>query len=332
MDIAHLREFIAVVDSGSLSRAALALHVSQPAVSHRMAQLETALGVQLLERGPRGVRPTAPGQALYRDAQQLVRQFDRLARDVTDGRDHVHGPVAVGLPTTVAARLAPALFSWTTATYPGIHLQLFESMSGYIHELLLAGRLDVAAVHREDDAPRPAEVPLYSEELYLIGQPRPAPRADDEVSLAELRKVPLVTPGERSNLRTLVDRAFAAQGLNPTIVGDVESLGTLLRIAERGEACTILPPSAVTGHPDPRALGVRRIVDPALQRHIAVRTGTDRYEPRAAVAAVRQGIVEVTRRLAAEGNWQGIRLSARAAAPHPEGRGAAAGERGSDAR
>ena len=311
MDISHLREFIAVVDAGSLSRAAGVLHVSQPAVSHRMAQLEGDLGTRLLDRGPRGVRPTATGQALYRDAQELVRQFDRLARDVTEGggRHHVHGPVAVGLPTTVAAQLAPALFTWTRTTYPGIHLQLFESMSGYIHELLLAGRLDVAAVHREDDAPRAGEVPLYSEELYLVGRPRPAPRHRHEVSLAELRKVPLVTPGGRSNLRTLVDRAFAAQGLTPTVVGDVESLGTLLRVAESGEACTILPPSVVAGHADPEALGVRRIVGPSLRRYIAVRTGTDRYEPRAAVAAVRRGIVEVTARLTAEGSWQGIHLA-----------------------
>lgn len=309
MDIAHLRDFIAVIDSGSLSRAAGLLHVSQPAISQRMAQLETDLGVRLLARGPRGVRATPAGRELYRDAQQLVRQFDRLAQDVAAGRHRVHGPVAVGLPTTVAARLAPALFSWARARYPGIHLQLFESMSGYIHELLLAGRLDVAAVFREDDAPRPAEVPLYAEELYLIGQPDPAPPSRDTVALPDLRTVPLVTPGVRSNLRALVDRAFAAHGLVPVNVGDVESLGTLMRIAESGQACTILPLSVAAAHGDAHRLGVRRIVEPVLQRHVAVRVATDRYEPRDAVVAVRRGIVEVAGQLADDGRWPGIRLS-----------------------
>jgi len=311
VDIAHLRDFIAVVEAGSLSRAAGRLHVSQPALSQRMAQLETQLGVRLLVRGPRGVQPTSAGTTLYRDAQQLLRQFDRLSRDIADGRDRLHGPVAVGLPTTVAAPLAPALFSWVKAHHPGIHLQLFESMSGYIHELLLAGRLDLAAVFREDDAPRTAELPLYSEELYLIGDPGPRPRADDEVALADLAAVPLVTPGSRSNLRILVDRAFAARRLTPSVVGDVESLGTLLRIAASGEACTILPLSVVAESGDPRALGVRRIVDPVLRRHIAVRTGTEVYEPRDAVLAVRAGIVEVTQRLAAQQRWPGITLAAR---------------------
>ncbi|WP_307832102.1 LysR substrate-binding domain-containing protein [Prauserella cavernicola] len=309
MDIAHLRDFIAVLDSGSLTRAAAELHVSQPALSQRMAQLEHQLGVRLLERGPRGVRPTSAGRALYRDAQQLVRRFDRLADDITHDRGRVHGPVAIGLPTTVAAHLAPALFSWTNTHYPGVHLRLFESMSGYIHELLLGGRLDLAAVYREDDAPRPAEVPLYSEDLYLIGRPEPAPSSEHEVGLLELREVPLVIPGGRSNLRTLVDRAFAGHGLVPTVVADVESLGTMIRIAESGEACTILPLSVFAAHRDPRGLGTRRIVDPVLTRHVAIRTATEFYEPRDAVVAVRQGIVEVTTRLATEDRWKGIRLA-----------------------
>jgi LysR family nitrogen assimilation transcriptional regulator len=312
VNIAHLRDFIAVIDSGSLSRAAIQLHVSQPAVSQRMAQMEAHLGVRLLERGPRGVLPTPAGHALYRDAQQLVRQFERLSEDVVHGRHRIHGPVAVGLPTTVAAQLAPALFSWTKANHPGIHLQMFESMSGYIHELLLVGRLDVAAVYREDDEPRAAETPLYSEDLYLIGRPEPAPRSENEVCLLDLPAVPLVTPGGRSNLRALVDRAFAAHGLVPTIVADVESLGTMIRIAESGEACAILPLSIVGAHGDVRGLGVRRIVDPVLQRHVAIRTGTELYEPRDAVVAVCQGIVEVTRQLANRGQWQGIRLAAAA--------------------
>ncbi|MCP2179753.1 LysR substrate-binding domain-containing protein [Prauserella alba] len=307
MDIAQLRDFISVVEAGSLSTAAGRLHVSQPALSQRMTQLESRLGAQLLVRGPRGVRPTPTGTALYRDAQQLVRQFDRLARDVADHRDNVHGPVAVGLPTTVAAPLAPALFDWVKHHYPGIHLQLFESMSGYIHELLLAGRLDLAAVFREDDAPRAGEVPLYSEELYLVGQPDPPPPSDDEVALSDLHAVPLVTPGANSHLRALIDRTFAAAGLRPAVVGDVESLGTMLRIAAGGQACTILPLSVVAGRGEVRGLGVRRIVDPGLRRHVAVRTTTETYEPREAVVAVRRGVVEVTERLAAQGQWPGIR-------------------------
>ncbi|MGH3359111.1 MAG: LysR substrate-binding domain-containing protein, partial [Nocardioidaceae bacterium] len=259
MDIAHLRDFIAVVDSGSLTQAAAAMHVSQPAVSQRMTQLEHELDIRLLERGPRGVEPTRAGRALYRDAQHLVRQFNRLASSVAHDQDGVHGPVAVGLPSTVAAHLAPALYSWTKRHHPGIHLQLFESMSGYIQELLLRGRMDLAVLYRDDAAVRPAETPLFSEDLYLVGQPESSPGDGPEISLRDLEGVALIAPGGRSNLRALIERAFKAHGLEPTIVADVESLGALIRIAETGEACTILPLSSVGGHLGGKGIGTRKV-------------------------------------------------------------------------
>ncbi|GAB3455671.1 LysR substrate-binding domain-containing protein [Streptomonospora sediminis] len=320
MDIANLRDFIAVIDSGSFTRAAARLFVSQPAVSQRMTQLENELGVRLVERGPRGVVPTSAGRSLYRDAQRLVRQFDRLAEDVAEDRSTIHGAVAVGLPTTVAVYLAPALFSWTKRHFPGVHLQIFESMSGYIQELLAVGRLDLAVLFRADPGPRPAETALYTEEMYLVGKPECFPAAlggaepaaeaglAGEVRLAELRDVPLVAPGVRSNLRALIDRGFAEMGAVPVIAGDVESLGTMVRIAESGEACAVLPLSSVVALRSSPGLAARRIVEPAVDRHVAVCTASDYYEPRDAVAAVRHGVVEVTTRLADRGSWPGIRL------------------------
>jgi len=90
VDIVQLRYLLAVVDAGSLSRAAAQLRVSQPALSQRMTQLERELGVQLLERSPRGVRPTRAGLDFYRDAHRLVRQFDHLAASAAD-RQEVRG-------------------------------------------------------------------------------------------------------------------------------------------------------------------------------------------------------------------------------------------------
>ncbi|MDA0563932.1 LysR family transcriptional regulator [Streptomonospora sp. S1-112] len=347
MDIAHLRDFIAVIDSGSFTRAAARLFVSQPAVSQRMTQLESELGVRLVERGPRGVVPTPAGRALYRDAQHLVRQFDRITQDVASDRHTIQGAVAVGLPTTVAVYLAPALFTWTKRHYPGVHLQLFESMSGYIQELLHVGRLDLAVLFRADAAPRAGEAVLYAEELYLVGRrtgacPEPGVEAGGsaeeteaagraaraggnggsggnagggaadtggEVPLSALRGLPLVVPGRRSNLRDILDRAFADRGWTPTIAADVESLGTMTRIAESGEAWAVLPVSSVAALMRAPDLVVRRIVDPVLDRYVAVCTVSDYYEPRDAVSAVRHGIVEVTTALAAKGEWPGIRLT-----------------------
>ena len=304
MDITQLRYLIAVVDAGSLSRAATALQVSQPALSQRMTQLETELGVRLLERGPRGVVATAAGHDFYRDAHRLVRQFDQLARAVTE-HHQVRGMVAVGLPSAVATQLAAPLYSWTREHCPGVRLELFESMSGYIEELFSRGRMDLAVIYRDQPRQRPGDICLYSEELYLVGDPGPAVGSDTTVSLSELSGLPLVAPGSRSSLRALIERALRDHQITPTVVADVESLSTMLRIAETGDACALLPLSTAAAGSIP----VRRIVEPTLERFALLRTATEIAAPLDAVSEVARGIVEMTRALAAEHRWPGIQVS-----------------------
>jgi len=309
LDIAHLRDFIAVVDAGSLTRAAAKLGVSQPALSQRMTQVERELGARLLERGPRGIEATEAGLALYRDAEPLVRQFDQLTTSVDHHRHPVTGVVAVGLPSTVAVYLAPALFTWTKHNHPGIRLQLFESMSGYIEELHNRGRMDLALLYREDWDVRPGETPLYSESLYLVGSTAGDRDPQSQtVPLQAIEGVPLVTPGPRSNLHTLIEARFSAHGLTPDIVADVGSLGAMLRIASSGEACTILPISVARERFGDTGIEVRKIVDPELERYVSMCTPGGHFAPPDAVAVVRRGIVEVTRDLATRRVWSGIRL------------------------
>lgn len=303
MDIIQLRYLIAVVDAGSLSRAAAALRISQPALSQRMTRLESELGVSLLERGPRGVVATQAGHDFYRDAHRLVRQFDQLARAVAE-HHQVRGMVAVGLPSAAATHLAAPLYSWTREHCPGVRLELFESMSGYIEELFSRGRMDLAVVYRDQPRQRPDEVCLYSEELYLVGDPGPGVGSDATVSLRELSAVPLVAPGGRSSLRALIERALRDQQITPTVVADVESLSTMLQIAETGDACALLPLSTAAGCSIP----VRRIVDPILERFALLRTASELSAPLDAVNEVRRGVVEVTRALAVGNQWPGIRV------------------------
>lgn len=327
MDVLQLRYLVAVVDAGSLSRAAEVLRISQPALSQRMNQLERELGVQLLDRGPRGVRPTRAGTDFYRDAHRLVRQFDELAASAA-AEHPVRGLVAVGLPSGAAVHLAAPLFGWAREHVPGVRLELFESMSGYIDELFDHGRMDLAiryvdpldpaahaarAAHAAHAAHataagtgRAGEQLLYDEELLLVGDP-PAPTRDpDRVTLAELAGIPVVAPGTRSSLRQQLERAMRREERTLHVVADVESLATMLRIARSGEACTVVPASTAADSAA-HGLAVRR-TDPALRRTAVLRTAATTSAPHDAVAAVRTGITTLTRELARSGRWPGIEL------------------------
>ena len=135
MEVQQLKYFISVIESGSLSRAAASLHMSQSALSQQMRALERSLNATLLERSTRGVRPTTAGESLYRDAFRLVREFDHLATSVSAETD-IRGVVSVGLPSGAATQLAAPLVTWVLEHYPGIRLELIDAMSGYIRELL----------------------------------------------------------------------------------------------------------------------------------------------------------------------------------------------------
>jgi DNA-binding transcriptional LysR family regulator len=163
MDVRQLRYFVSIVDYGSLGKAAEKLFVAQPSLSQQMARLEEELGVSLLLRSNHGVTPTAEGDALYRHARLVLRQMEQLKQEVTKGAGSESGTVAVGLPTTMASVLAVPLFERIQDRYPGIRLQFFESMSGYLNELLANGRLDLAILFRESDTPGISALPVLDD-------------------------------------------------------------------------------------------------------------------------------------------------------------------------
>ena len=277
MDIRSMRYFVAIVDHGSLTRAAEAVCVAQPALSQQLAALEAEYGVPLVHRGPKGVKPTEAGKTLYRHARTILKQVESAGADVRAAGAEVSGAVAIGLPTTAAAAFGMPLIRAVRARYPQVRLQLFESMSGYISELLNNNRLDFAILFR-DTASRAVEPEmLASESLYLIGNPPDATDAPDAagrrrarrdtIALRQLAGVPLVLPSGSQGLREVLERSFAQAGAALNVVADLDSLPFLLGAAREGLACTILPASAVD--PSDAAMPTRLIL-PELRRTLSL--------------------------------------------------------------
>lgn len=132
MDIRHLKNFVAIVDRGSLSKAADQVYVAQPALNRQIAGLESELGAQLLLRSRRGVVPTEAGKVLYRHARTVLRQIERIHVEVALPGAGEIGPVPVGLPATMISVIGVPLFERVGARPPGIRLNLLEPMSGYL--------------------------------------------------------------------------------------------------------------------------------------------------------------------------------------------------------
>lgn len=204
------------------------------------------------------------------------------------------------------------LFSRVRAQYPGIRLQIFESMSGYIGELLANGRLDLAMLFRDSETRGISVMPLFDEELYVLGGHRACPEiyedaAQTTCTLARLANVPIVAPSGSNGLRLLIERSFAQANVELNIVADIDSLPTLIDIARSGDACSILPASALASRDPALRPPSRRLVSPELRRAASL-CWSNALPVGSATVAVRRCIADLIRELQADGHWTGITL------------------------
>src|ERR1700727_1082585 len=136
---------VTIVEQGSLTKAAAVLHMSQPALSHQIAALERELGTPVIERLPRGVRPTAAGLAVAAEARIALAAADRAVLAGKRAAAGGGGRIRIACAETMTAWvLVPVLRSWRRR-FPDVEIDLMEcgSADGML-DLLLAGQADVA--------------------------------------------------------------------------------------------------------------------------------------------------------------------------------------------
>ncbi|MFB9238436.1 LysR family transcriptional regulator [Plantactinospora siamensis] len=151
MDLAVWRTFVAVCRLGSLAAAAVELGYTQSAISRQIAGLERQLGVPLVQRHARGVRPTPAGETFRHHALVALNEADRAIRAVREAREGRLGrPLAVGATPSLAAGVVPAAVRRMMDTDGPLRWTLLPELSGQLHERVTAGDLDVAVV---TDAP-----------------------------------------------------------------------------------------------------------------------------------------------------------------------------------
>src|SRR3954471_14327235 len=168
MELRQLRYFVSIVDHGSLSRAALVLHVAQPALTQQLRQLEEELGAQLLHRSAKGVLSTDAGKVFYEHAQAILKQVADARSAVAQSTDRPSGSVTLGLPHSISGALALPLLTAARASYPEITLQLTEEISGNLSEQLKSGRLNLAVLFDDGQLGAFAGTPLVDEDLMFI--------------------------------------------------------------------------------------------------------------------------------------------------------------------
>ncbi|WP_164202983.1 LysR substrate-binding domain-containing protein [[Micrococcus luteus] ATCC 49442] len=275
MDTRKLAYFVQIVDSGSITKAAAALHVAQPALSQQVSALETDLKQRLLIRSKQGVKPTAAGHTLYRHAQSILRLVDQARLDVAKSGAAPSGRVSIAIaPYSMASSLTPRIISEVASRYPDITLHVTEIYGGVLSEAIKNGRLDMALIY-EPGAIRGVQfTTMIVEDLHFVVNANRAGlnHADGEIPLEEVAQHGLFLPEQIHTLRQTVEAGFTSKELKVKLVGEVESVPSLARLLRADLGATIMPKSAADALFHEEDFQVLRIVDPALQCKIALCT------------------------------------------------------------
>jgi DNA-binding transcriptional LysR family regulator len=181
MELRHLRCFLAVAETGNLSRAAEKLFIAQPPLSVQVRQLEEELGVALFIRHPKGVRLTAAGEALLPEARHLLDRAARLKTLVQD--TGAGGSLTLGYVPSASATVLPGLLRRLRADLPGLEIELREMISGEQLEALVAGHIDAAIVRMRPQHPRLA-VAARMPDPFCLAMPAAQARARRGASVA----------------------------------------------------------------------------------------------------------------------------------------------------
>lgn len=296
MNIRRLKSFITIVDMGSITRAADALHIAQPALSQQLVALEEHFRRQLLIRSQQGVVPTEAGKVLYGHANAMLRQFAQAEADVLSAGQTLTGRVSVGLaPFSVAATLAMSLLSEMRQRHPGILLHLVESVGQAYSELVANGRLEMALLHGRGGIKGLHYEPVLDEEFFFVAHADFD--FDDEggaLQISQLSTLPMLLPPSYNFVRRAIDEAFSLHHQTLRVVGELEAVKSIARAVDVGLGCTIMPKAiAERIQSESRDVVIRSISGPVISETLSLCTSerTPLSEP---AAAVRELLLELT--------------------------------------
>ena len=247
IDSHDLKTFAAVAELGSFSKAALVLHRTQPAISKRIAHLETALNCKLFDRIGRDVRLTEAGILLMQSAQGLIHQLEALPDLMHGTITELQGTLTIGTSHHIGLHYLPGLLKSFSDLYPSMHLDIQFMDSEEVHQRIRAGLLDLGLATLPPYQDNTLELhQLWNESLCVAVPLNHKLAQKDSVDLGELTDFPALLPGTHTFTHQIIEQLFHDRKLHIRMALSSNYLHTLLSMVEAGLGWSILP-AGLTG-------------------------------------------------------------------------------------
>lgn len=244
----HIKYFLAVAQHHSFTKAAAALHVSQPALSQQVRQLEESLSAQLFDRSGRTTRLTDAGEVYLRYARRASQELEEGKRAIHDVGDLSRGALRVALTPTFTTYLVGPLVEAFHSRYPNITLNLREIAQEQMEELLLADELDVGIAFEDGHSQDIETQPLLIEALALVVGERHPLAGQSAIDLDALSAESLILLSEEFATREQIDRYCRQHNITPRVKMEANVIGAVIEVVRRTTLSTLLPATVALAH------------------------------------------------------------------------------------
>lgn len=281
-----LKIFHAVARSGSFSRAASELAISQPSVSIQVGELERQFGVELFEPAGKSVRLTEAGRTCFDYAGRILALMEEAQRAMDEVKGLGRGRLLVGATQTPGTYILPAMLGRLKAKYPRLEIALRIDDPRRIQEMVLRQELDLAVTGWRVSLPDLEAVPMAADEMVLVVAPS-HPFADlPEVAVTDLAREPLIMRERGSGSRELLDDALHQAGVYIAPTLELEGVDAVKQAVAANLGVSMLSRCAIDLEVSTGRLRVVPVRDFKVERTIWLVRHRDRQLPRAAQAFI----------------------------------------------
>ena len=269
LDTLGVEAFIAIAEQGGFGKAAATLHITQTALSRRLANLEDLLGVRLVERTTRSVALTRIGENFLPRARRLMGDLTSALVELRETGEAQRGNVSIACVPTVGVQYLPRIIQAYSARYPGNRIKILDHASTGVADAVLRREaefgINIAGPHHPELAARP----LLEDRFVLICRSDHPLAKRTRVTWKELEPHPLIFAGEVSGNRPLLSAALDAQNLSLHAFYEVQRSSTAVGLVAEGVGAAVVPSLAVQKGAYPR-IRVVALVSPVVSRTLVL--------------------------------------------------------------
>jgi LysR family cyn operon transcriptional activator len=263
----QLQYFLAVAESLHFSKAAEKLFVTQPTLSHQLAELEAQIGTPLFDRAGKNVRLTQAGEVFLAYAKRSLDEIEAGCNALAELEGLQRGELSIGVTQSFVHRLMPPIIAEFSARHPAVRLRVEETTAHQIERRLADGLLDLGIAFAPAMMEETELEPILEERLVFVARSDHPLAGRERVRMKELDGVRLALLGREYSTRQLIEGYLAQAGANPEVACETNTIDLMRGLAMVTDLATILPESSVQPAP---GLCVLPLVEPVPVRTSAL--------------------------------------------------------------